>query len=115
MLQPFDDRSPGNRQKEIVHSQREMDPHLKEVLDSATSDHVFDRGTGMYEMLITSLEHHLKNPKNAPFVSKILNALVELRDRVKIDPLRAKTRRELRKVDPLLNDILGPRGPMELE
>ena len=84
----------------------QMDPHLAELLASANADHVFERGTGNFDLLIDSLTHSLREPKNAPFYSQILAAIQRLQSMKEIDPVRANTRKEMRKhVIEVLNEL----------
>ena len=93
-----------------------MDPNLEELLASANADHVFKRGTGNFDLLIDSLTHSLQESKNAPFIPEILAAIQRCESAKEIDPIRAQTRKGMRDaLGSLGEDILGPRGPMELE
>lgn len=94
----------------------QMDPHLAELLASANVDHVLERGTGSFDLLIESLSQKLRDPKNAPFFPRILAAIQRLKCNEAIDPIRVNTRNGIRQIlGSLGGDILGPRGPMELE
>jgi len=94
-----------------------MDPYLAELLQSANTDHVLQRGTGMHSQLIRSLAAHALDPKNAPHLGKILDAIERLELAIRMDPIRVGTRVGLREVlgNGLGDWVLGARGPMELE
>ena len=107
-------RHPVDTKSEIAKPQ--MDLGLGELLASANADHVFERGTGNFDLLIKSLIHRLHESKNKPFRTEILAAIRNLHAAKAIDPARANYRKEMRKaLGDLGEDILEPRGPMELE
>lgn len=93
-----------------------MDPYLEELLASANADHVFQGGTGNFDLLIESLTNSLSEPNNAPFFPQIQAAIRNLESKKEVDPIRADTRKKARRIlGNLGEDFLGPRGPMELE
>ena len=112
---PLGPSADGNEHQKGLKPEISMDPYLEETLQSAYTDQVLKGGTGMYDFCIQSLVGHLQNPKNAPFRPHILAAIEQVRATKSIDPIRAEIRKQLRDVSGVIENILGPKGPMELE
>lgn len=93
-----------------------MSPHLRELLQSANTDHVLKGGTGQYDFLISRLTQELNDQTNERSRGLIQAAIERLEALKEIDPIRVDTRNELRSffLDALGMDTLDPKGPMEL-